>query len=713
MKHFYRALILIAILVSYAHSTSYIKLLVNEVESDSMTQGDVFTWEYDLSLTGGEGILYIYVDVDGDRVISDQDVLLDGLEMKDGETGRDGPGDSSSEPDGIIRTEFGPFGFAPENYIFHVIDQNDYSEALGSLLIKEMNNPGVRITGTLSKEDVPAPDSRLENIMVGSQNFDSYMGYWSGLTNVNGQYTINLPDSAAGNEWWVGLFFENNQLIGYLDTEEYEETLLAGTNSGFDFYLSLPQAYVYGSIIDLITEQLVAVNDYGRLRNLNNEDDNDFEILNGNYLAAASFREGETSDQFQLELSGENLIPDYLIPKLWNDSSYTFPVNKGDSLEKNIYVYSTNASIYVQITMDGASAEQTFFVVAENHNFGETRGYSNEDGFLELKVRDSSDYYVWLNTYPDWGRPLPDGYIVEGSSNKNAQPGDTVKFNLINAPGMLTGKLNIDENDKSHFNLRSAGVMISGDSTSEVYANIDSSWQYKQGVKNDQYYIQFQHWQGDFLARPSWYENISVNNDTIDTLNFDLNYCHAALDIQVTGAPQQVMWEWWNINTDDPFPNFYQVAESADIDTIFHYRVCDGNWIIKPPYFGDEYIVYPKDTTLVVDNDTDYFELSFEYKLKTSIEAETQIPTEFFVKQNYPNPFNPITTIEFALPEKSKINVSVYDIRGRLVDTILNEEKNIGVHKIQWNATGHASGMYIFKVTTKSKTVSKKLLLLK
>ena len=89
------------------------------------------------------------------------------------------------------------------------------------------------------------------------------------------------------------------------------------------------------------------------------------------------------------------------------------------------------------------------------------------------------------------------------------------------------------------------------------------------------------------------------------------------------------------------------------------------------------------------------------------------IPNEYGLDQNYPNPFNPSTTINYQLPQNGFVNISVYDILGNLVTTLVNEETNAGYHSITWNAQGFSSGIYFYTIRTGSFLATKKLVLLK
>jgi hypothetical protein len=94
------------------------------------------------------------------------------------------------------------------------------------------------------------------------------------------------------------------------------------------------------------------------------------------------------------------------------------------------------------------------------------------------------------------------------------------------------------------------------------------------------------------------------------------------------------------------------------------------------------------------------------------------VPKEFYLSQNYPNPFNPTSMINFDLPKDSKVSLKVYDLLGRVVATLAdNQEYEAGTQQVQFNAGNLASGMYFYRLTAQSegKTFKdvKKMLLLK
>ncbi len=101
--------------------------------------------------------------------------------------------------------------------------------------------------------------------------------------------------------------------------------------------------------------------------------------------------------------------------------------------------------------------------------------------------------------------------------------------------------------------------------------------------------------------------------------------------------------------------------------------------------------------------------------IPTGIEWSHLIPTNYELKQNYPNPFNPVTTIEFALPKTSNVSLKIYDITGREVDVLINnQELTAGTVKYSYNASKLSSGVYFYSLIVNGNVIdTKKMLLIK
>ena len=97
----------------------------------------------------------------------------------------------------------------------------------------------------------------------------------------------------------------------------------------------------------------------------------------------------------------------------------------------------------------------------------------------------------------------------------------------------------------------------------------------------------------------------------------------------------------------------------------------------------------------------------------TNVDANTNFTTNFFLSQNYPNPFNPSTNINYSLSATSHVVLKVYDILGREVAKLVNEEKHSGNYKIIFNGSNLSSGVYFYRIQAGNFTVTKKFVLLK
>lgn len=88
----------------------------------------------------------------------------------------------------------------------------------------------------------------------------------------------------------------------------------------------------------------------------------------------------------------------------------------------------------------------------------------------------------------------------------------------------------------------------------------------------------------------------------------------------------------------------------------------------------------------------------FDTEITTSVDRDGQIPSEFTLQQNYPNPFNPETSIEYGLPEQAHVELKIYDMAGREVAALVNQNQAAGFHTISFDASYLSSGVYIYRL---------------
>jgi len=92
---------------------------------------------------------------------------------------------------------------------------------------------------------------------------------------------------------------------------------------------------------------------------------------------------------------------------------------------------------------------------------------------------------------------------------------------------------------------------------------------------------------------------------------------------------------------------------------------------------------------------------------------DNRIPDQYQLYQNYPNPFNPTTTISFDIPESGLVNLKVYDMLGREVETLISEQLTPGRYEYQYDAISMASGVYIYRLSINNRHLTRRMLLLK
>jgi hypothetical protein len=154
------------------------------------------------------------------------------------------------------------------------------------------------------------------------------------------------------------------------------------------------------------------------------------------------------------------------------------------------------------------------------------------------------------------------------------------------------------------------------------------------------------------------------------------------------------------------------ITDSTTNITGYEYAILMTN--LNLPMWTLEYVVEASDEEYIVQSEIGEFVLD-----NTSLSLSDElIPTSFALHQNYPNPFNPITTLRYDLPEHSYVNVTVYDMLGREVRTLVNTTQEAGFKSVIWDATNDygkpvSAGVYLYKIQAGEFVQTKKMVLLK
>jgi hypothetical protein len=107
-----------------------------------------------------------------------------------------------------------------------------------------------------------------------------------------------------------------------------------------------------------------------------------------------------------------------------------------------------------------------------------------------------------------------------------------------------------------------------------------------------------------------------------------------------------------------------------------------------------------------------------QYVEETVLKILSEIPEEFSLSQNYPNPFNPLTKIDFSLPKTGRVVITIYNLLGQEVTTLINERLDYGYHTVTWQGMDRmgrpvGSGVYFSELKAAGNRKTRKMILLK
>ena len=128
------------------------------------------------------------------------------------------------------------------------------------------------------------------------------------------------------------------------------------------------------------------------------------------------------------------------------------------------------------------------------------------------------------------------------------------------------------------------------------------------------------------------------------------------------------------------------------------------------------YYINQSNHSVVIDYNTNMFKtLAFimSFDNLTGVGNDLETPSSFSLHQNYPNPFNPSTNISFSVSELRNVSLKIYDILGKEVSTLVNENLAPGSYSVTFNASSLPSGMYFYKLQAGDFTSVKKMTLIK
>lgn len=217
----------------------------------------------------------------------------------------------------------------------------------------------------------------------------------------------------------------------------------------------------------------------------------------------------------------------------------------------------------------------------------------------------------------------------------------------------------------------------------------------------------------------TWGNIVKVNSDNTNRHQF---FPWMTID-QSTGYIYVVFYD--RRNTTGDANEVYLACSTDGGETFSNIKISETQFTPSPWVFFGDYIhlaahngkIHPIWTRMDGTN-LSVWTTNIKDSVFTYLQTNKRLPLEFNLAQNYPNPFNGITNIEYTLPNASFIHLSIYNLKGELINTLINYEMNTGKHNIHWDGTNNlgnivSSGIYIYTFNTKGFQSSKKLLYLK
>ena len=209
------------------------------------------------------------------------------------------------------------------------------------------------------------------------------------------------------------------------------------------------------------------------------------------------------------------------------------------------------------------------------------------------------------------------------------------------------------------------------------------------------------------LIYPTILDTIEISSDTDETVSFTWE---PSFDVDSEVSYKlTVTLDYFGTSYINEYEN---ISDTTYGVSAYEYALLMTN--LNLPRWNIDYRVESTDGEFTIISDSREFvfdntSLSIEYKI---------MPKEFALHQNYPNPFNPITSLRYDLPNDGLVNITIYDMMGRIVKTLVNSSQTAGFKIVQWGATNNknepvSAGLYLYTIQVGEFRQAKKMVLLK
>ena len=226
------------------------------------------------------------------------------------------------------------------------------------------------------------------------------------------------------------------------------------------------------------------------------------------------------------------------------------------------------------------------------------------------------------------------------------------------------------------------------------------------------------------LAIESGQLNIAVHEYLGSIINYGTNAPRLVIEYEsIIVAPTGLQYNiqgssvmlTWDVLTDADYYKLERSTDSLFIEGVETSYIQDNNYTDDNLEYNIEYFYR---VAANIGFWTDYSNVASVIIENVSIVGDNDIPIVYKVHQNHPNPFNPVTMLQYDLPEDGFVNITIYNMMGRQINTLVSGQQNAGYKSIQWNATNNigqpvSAGLYLYTIQAGNFRQTKKMVLLK
>lgn len=304
-------------------------------------------------------------------------------------------------------------------------------------------------------------------------------------------------------------------------------------------------------------------------------------------------------------------------------------------------------------------------------NSTQTKFYYNSNGDLSSYISEDWEGNKWINSFRVT-HTYDSNFVLKSTLNQNWGDGD-----WTGTTWRVTYTYDSSGNKTIH---------LSEDFYNDEWIN-SLRWKYEYDKKENNILVLLDYWvDNDWIPQKKWTYAYNNSNKVIWSLEETYD------SVKWTNSYQTFS----NYNSEGNF-SFAKSERWLEYDStwvpgndgVFIYDV-DGN---RRSYFGTEIEVF--------------------YAKTTNVKNKESLLSGYSLSQNYPNPFNPTTVIKYKLGERGYVKLSVINILGQEVAVLVNKEQKAGSYKIDFNAKGLSSGVYIYRLTVGAFNESKKMILIR